>query len=67
MSSFRIPGGYTLLWTCLTVQKHDGSPHNGVGVLPTVPAHRTLRGIREGRDEVLETALEMLTTPSPRG
>lgn len=60
MSGFQIPGGYRILWTCLIVRKHDGSPFNGVGVRPTVPAARTLQGIREGRDEVLDKALDLI-------
>lgn len=60
MSGFQIPGGYRLFWTCLKGQKHDGSPFNGVGVRPTVAANRTVRGVQEGRDEVLEKALEVV-------
>jgi hypothetical protein len=29
-------------------------------ILPTVPVHRTIRGIIEGRDEDLEKALEII-------
>ena len=37
----------------------EGSRFHGVGVRPTVPAARTLRGVAKGRDEVLEKALEL--------
>jgi hypothetical protein len=40
--------------------KRDGSRHHGVGVLPTVPVGRTIKGIAEGRDEVLERALDLI-------
>jgi hypothetical protein len=40
---------------------HDGSRHHGVGTQPTVPVTPTIAGIRAGRDEVLEVALEVLT------
>jgi hypothetical protein len=38
--------------------KHDNSQHHGIGILPTVPSSRTLKGVAEGRDEVLEKAIE---------
>jgi C-terminal processing protease CtpA/Prc len=44
----------------MKVLKHDGSPHHGVGIRPTVPVERTLAGIAAGRDEVLEKALAVV-------
>ena len=41
-------------WTGIQVVKHDGSEHHGVGIHPTVPVSATVKGIAEGRDEVLE-------------
>ena len=55
-----IPGGFRLMWTGMKVVKHDGSQHHLIGVLPTVPAERTIQGIREGRDEFLEKAIEVI-------
>ncbi|HSK78422.1 MAG TPA: S41 family peptidase, partial [Thermoanaerobaculia bacterium] len=52
-----LPGGWSAAWTAQRVLKHDGSPFHGVGVAPTVPAARTLRGIAEGRDEGVERAV----------
>jgi C-terminal processing protease CtpA/Prc len=54
-----LPGGYRVMWTGMRVLKHDGSRHHLVGIQPTVPVERTLRGVREGRDEVLEKAVEL--------
>jgi C-terminal processing protease CtpA/Prc len=56
-------GGLRISWTGMKVDKHDGRPLNGVGILPTVPVARTLEGIRAGRDEILEKALELATRP----
>ena len=58
VNSFTLPGGYRISWTGMKVIKHDGSQHHGVGILPTIPATRTRQGIREGRDELLERAVE---------
>jgi hypothetical protein len=44
----------------MKVLKHDGSQHHGIGIRPTVPAARTLKGVTEGRDEVLEKALQIV-------
>jgi hypothetical protein len=63
VNPFGLPGGYTVVWTGMRVQKRDGTPHHGVGVKPTVPVSPTLRGIREGRDEVLERALAVVAAP----
>jgi C-terminal processing protease CtpA/Prc len=60
VNPFTVPGGYRIMWTGMKVVKHDGSPHHGVGILPTVPASRTRAGIAAGRDELLEKALEAI-------
>src|SRR5262249_52344918 len=54
INPLKVPGGYYLVWTGMTVLKHDGSRHHGVGILPTVPAARTIAGVTAQRDEVLE-------------
>jgi C-terminal processing protease CtpA/Prc len=60
INPFTLPGGFGVIWTGMKVLKHDGSQHHGVGILPTVPVAPTIKGIREGRDEVLERALEII-------
>ena len=54
-----LPGNYRFSFTGMRVDKHDGSVLHGVGILPDVPVERTLRGVREGRDELLERAVEI--------
>lgn len=53
------PRGFQLIWTGMRVTKHDNTPHHGVGVLPTIPSSRTIKGISERRDEQLEKALSL--------
>ncbi|MES1245894.1 MAG: S41 family peptidase [Acidobacteriota bacterium] len=55
-----LPGGWRLIWSGQRVLKQDDSPLQGVGVAPTVPAARTLRGIAEGRDEVVDKAVALV-------
>jgi C-terminal processing protease CtpA/Prc len=61
---FALPGGYRVVFTGMRVVKRDGTPHHGVGIKPTIPVSRTIAGVRAGRDEVLERAIQYLTTPS---
>jgi len=56
-----LPAGYGFAFTGMKVLKHDGSPHHLVGILPTIPVHRTLAGIRAGRDELLDAAVEAVS------
>jgi C-terminal processing protease CtpA/Prc len=58
-----VAGGYSLRFTGMDVRKKDGSPHHGVGILPTVPAGRTLAGVIAGRDELLEKGIEVVSHP----
>jgi len=45
----------------MKVLKHDGSRHHGIGIQPTVPVSRTLKGVTEGRDELLERAIAVVS------
>ena len=45
----------------MKVLKHDGTTHHGVGILPTVPLKPTQQGLAEGRDEVLEKGIEVVS------
>jgi len=59
VNSFNLPGGFTIRYTGMKVLKHDGSQLHGVGIIPDVYVERTPKGIAEGRDEVLEKAIEL--------
>jgi C-terminal processing protease CtpA/Prc len=61
INPFTLPGKYTIFWTGMKVLKHDGSPHHGVGIRPTVPISRTIAGVAAGRDELLEKAIEVVS------
>jgi C-terminal processing protease CtpA/Prc len=56
-----LPGGYRVAWTGMRVRKQDGSRHHGVGIRPTVPVSRTVKGVIAGRDEVLERAVAIVS------
>ncbi|WP_082893739.1 S41 family peptidase [Rufibacter ruber] len=62
INPFTLPGGYSISWTGMKVVKHDGSQHHGVGIIPNVLVEKTIKGVRENRDEFLEKALEIAGT-----
>jgi len=60
VNPFTLPGGYSIYWTGMKVLKHDGSQHHGVGIIPDVLVNKTIKGVKEGRDEFLEKAIEIV-------
>lgn len=60
INQFNLPGGLKLVFTGMRVVKNDGSEHMGTGIRPTVPVTRTIAGIRDGRDEVLDRGLQIV-------
>ncbi len=61
LNSVSIPGGFTIRFTAFRVTMADGSPYQGVGILPTLPVSRTLSGVVAGRDEVLEKGIAVVS------
>jgi C-terminal processing protease CtpA/Prc len=57
VNPLRLPGDFSVYWTGMRVLKHDGTQHHLVGIKPDVRVSRTIKGVREGRDEVLEKAI----------
>ena len=55
-----LPGGYRIMWTGMKVIKQDGSQHHLIGIQPTYPVKRTIKAAKEGRDEYLEKAIEVI-------
>ncbi len=59
MTKVCVPGGMCLTFSGADVRQADGTQQQRVGLRPDVEARPTLRGLREGRDEVLERALRL--------
>lgn len=57
VNTLHLPGLYQITFTGTVVTRPDGSRFHGVGVVPTVRVEPTIRGVRQGRDEVLEGAV----------
>lgn len=54
-----LPSGCTFRFTGMKVVRHDGTQQHGIGILPNIYVHKTIKGVIEGRDEFLEKALEL--------
>ncbi|TKD01714.1 S41 family peptidase [Polyangium fumosum] len=61
VNTLAVPGGLVITWTGMRVERYDGTRFHGVGVQPAIPAARTVKGVREGRDEVLEVGIGVAT------
>jgi C-terminal processing protease CtpA/Prc len=59
-----LPGGYRTAFSGIGVYYPDGKETQRVGILPDVPVRPTIDGIRQGRDEVLERALQLVQQPN---
>ncbi len=55
-----LPGGFKIMFTGMKVIKNDGSQHHLIGIKPTYTVQRTIKAVKEGRDEYLEKAIEVL-------
>lgn len=58
-----LPGGGSLRVCTPEVKLADGTEFTGKGIVPDIVVERTIRGLAEGRDEVLEAALQFLRDP----
>lgn len=52
-------GGLTFFYTGLHVANRDGSQHQSIGTLPDIEVKQTIAGVRAGRDELMEKALQL--------
>jgi len=55
-----LPGGITMMYTGLGVYLPDGGQTQRIGLSPDIYIHRTVEGIRDGRDELMEAAIQFL-------
>jgi C-terminal processing protease CtpA/Prc len=60
ITNFRVPGDILICFSGQGVTYPDGRQLQRVGLLPDVAAAPTIKGIREGKDEVLDAALKYL-------
>jgi len=61
VSQFSLPGGIITWISGLGVYYPDGRETQRVGIIPDKIVKPTIKGIKEGRDELLEEAIKMIT------
>lgn len=57
---YTLPGNINVIWSGMLVKNLDGSQFHGIGVIPDIEVKETIKGLSEGRDEILDEALEYL-------
>ncbi len=60
INQIKLPGNFTVTFTGLKTLNQDDSQFHGIGVQPTYPVSPTIQGIAEGRDEILDFAVNLL-------
>lgn len=64
VSYINLPGGLLSMFSGIGVYYPDGGETQCIGIVPDVKVKPTIRGIREGRDELLEKAIEIIKNDS---
>lgn len=60
MTKIQLPGGGETSFTGQIVKFGNGDNFQGIGIIPDVEVKRTVKGVVENRDEILEKAIEIL-------
>ncbi len=60
VSSISLPGGINTMISGLGVYYPDGKETQRIGIVPDVEIKPTIKGIKDGKDEVLEKAVEWI-------
>ncbi len=60
VSQVVLPGGLGTFISGLGVYYPNGEPTQRIGIIPDIEVKRTIKGVREQRDELLEKAIELI-------
>lgn len=55
-----LPGGKTISFSGFGMYTRDGGQTQRIGIVPDIQIERTIEGIKEGRDEYLEAAIQYI-------
>ena len=64
VSMIELPGGLQTAFSGIGVYYPDGRETQRIGIIPDLEVKPTIQGIREGRDELLEKAIEIIKNDS---
>lgn len=62
VTGIKLPGGITTAFSGHGIHYPDGRPTQGIGIVPDINVKPTVNGMKNGRDEVLERALQFAKT-----
>src|SRR5690606_31049474 len=65
VSEIWLPGGLRTMISGIGVYYPDGTETQRVGIIPDIEVKPTIDGIRNGRDEPLEKAIEFISSAAP--
>jgi C-terminal processing protease CtpA/Prc len=60
ISLFTFPGGYQTAFTGIGIFYPDGRKTQRIGIVPDIRVAQTIDGIRKGKDEILDRAIEFI-------
>ena len=60
ITTLPLPGGIDIWFTSLGVYTPEGGQTHRIGLAPDIRVDRTVQGIAEGRDEIMEAAIKFL-------
>jgi C-terminal processing protease CtpA/Prc len=60
ISQIHLPGGLRTMISGLGVYYPDGTRTQQIGIVPDIEVTPTIKGIKEGRDELMEKAIELI-------
>jgi C-terminal processing protease CtpA/Prc len=60
VSQFFLPGGIRTMISGIGVYYPDGKETQRIGIIPDIEAKPTIEGIKQGKDEVLEKAIQII-------
>lgn len=61
ISYFTFPGGYKTAFTGIGIFYPDGRETQRIGIVPDIKVEQTVDGVRKGKDEILEKAVQFLS------
>ena len=59
MTNFTLRGGYSVSFTGMLTREHDGKLFHGIK--PSIEVKNSIEGLKQGKDEVLEKAINFIT------
>lgn len=60
VSAINLPGGIKTMISGIGVLTPDGKETQRVGIIPDIEVKQTIKGFKEGKDELLEKAIELI-------